>query len=382
MSSSSADRWITERVAEIQTVVVGAGVVGLAVARALALSGREVIVLERADRTGTETSSRNSEVIHSGIYYAPASLKARLCVAGRDLLYAYCERRGIPHRRLGKLIVATTEAEIATLERYEQIARSNAVGETRWLTADQVRHLEPAVQCVRGLQVPCSGILDVHALMESFWADLQAAGGELVLRTPVTGGRRLPDGRFELHVDGNRELLQCRELVNCAGLYATELAGKLAGCDNISIPRASFARGHYFTLSGRSPFSRLVYPVADSAGLGTHVTLDLAGRARFGPDVQWIDTPDYTFDESRRAAFAEAIRHYYPALEESRLQPGYTGIRPKIAGPGEPPADFRIDGPAVHSIPGLVHLFGIESPGLTAAMALGSAVTDALVAAS
>lgn len=363
---------------QVQTVVVGAGVVGLAVARELARSGREVVVLERADRIGTETSSRNSEVIHSGIYYPPGSLKARLCVAGRGLLYDYCRQRGIPHRRLGKLIVATTDAEIAVLKRYKQLARSNAVGETHWLTVDEARELEPAVQCVRALQVPCSGIIDVRAFMEALWADLQTAGSEVVLRSRVTGGRLLPHGGFELHIDGNREPLQCRELVNCAGLYATELAGRLAGCEGISIPHAWFARGHYFTLSGRSPFSRLVYPVADSAGLGTHVTLDLTGRARFGPDVQWIDAPDYAFDESRRAAFAEAIRRYYPALDESRLQPGYTGIRPKIAGPGQPPADFRIDGPAVHGIPGLVHLFGIESPGLTASLSIAAHVATRL----
>ena len=359
---------------EVQTVVVGAGIVGLAVARALALSGREVLVLERADRVGTETSSRNSEVIHSGVYYQPRSLKASLCVAGRDQLYAYCEARGVPCRRTGKLIVATSSDELPALQRYFELASQNNIGEVTLLTADEVRELEPEVHCVGALHIPFTGIVDSHALMTALWGDFQSAGGEIAFRSEVTGGRRRPDGKFELDVAGVGEKLVCRELVNSAGLHAPDFARKLADCAADQAPRAYYARGHYFTLSGHSPFARLIYPVANSAGLGTHVTLDLAGRARFGPDVQWIDSVDYTFDLSRRASFVEAIRLYYPALDEDRLEQAYTGIRPKIAPSGSGFADFRIDDPQFHGVQGLVHLYGIESPGLTSAIALSQYV--------
>lgn len=355
---------------EVPTVVIGAGVVGLAVARALAQTGREVIVLERAAHVGTETSSRNSEVVHSGIYYPPGSLKARLCVRGRNLLYDYCEAKGIPYRRTGKLIVATSLDEVANLHKYFDLARQNEVGAISWLTAKEVRELEPEVHCVRALHVPYTGIVDSHSLMTALWGDLQAAGGAVVFRSEVKGGRRRSDGLFELDVAGLDEVLTCRELVNAAGLYAPDLARKLEGCAGAQAPTAYYARGHYFALSGKSPFSRLVYPVANNAGLGTHVTIDLSGRAKFGPDVQWIDGIDYSFDPSRRESFAGAIRLYYPALDDSRLQPDYTGIRPKIAPPGAPAADFRVDGPADHGIPGLVQMYGIESPGLTACLSL------------
>ncbi|KPJ81805.1 MAG: FAD-dependent oxidoreductase [Gammaproteobacteria bacterium SG8_30] len=363
---------------EVETVVIGAGVVGLACARALALAGREVIVLERAAHVGTETSSRNSEVIHSGIYYPPGSLKARLCVAGRDMLYAYCRERAIPHRRLGKLIVATSDAETGILARYHELAGRNGIGEVSWKTADEVRELEPEVRCVRALHVPETGIVDSHSLMTSLWGDLQAAGGDVAFLSAVTGGRRRPDERFELELEESDERLVCNELVNSAGLHAPDLARRLEGCGKGAIPQAYYARGHYFTLSGKSPFSRLVYPIAESAGLGIHVTLDLSGRAKFGPDVDWVPSPDYSFDESRRDPFAQAIRRYYPALDDTRLQPDYTGIRPKIAPPEAPAADFRIDAVRQHGIPGLVHLFGIESPGLTSAFAIAADVSAVL----
>ncbi len=354
----------------VQTLVIGAGVVGLAIARALGRSGREVIVLERAAAVGTETSSRNSEVIHSGIYYPTGSLKAQLCVRGRDLLYEYCETKSVNHRRTGKLIVATSSDEVPSLEKYFDLAQRNRVGEIAWLSGDEVRELEPGVCCVRALHIPYTGIVDSHGLMNSVWADLQAAGGEVVFQSEVLSGRRRPDGLFELDVAGLDETITCRELVNSAGLYAPDLARKLAGCAGERAPVAYYARGHYFSLAGRSPFSRLVYPIANSAGLGIHVTIDLAGRARFGPDVQWIDGVDYAFGQSRQENFAEAIRLYYPALDVGRLYPDYTGIRPKIVPPGAPAADFRIDGPAAHGIAGLVHLYGIESPGLTSCFAL------------
>lgn len=363
---------------DIQTIVVGGGVVGLAVARALAESGREVVVLERASSIGTETSSRNSEVIHSGIYYTPGSLKARLCVSGRDLLYAYCERRDIPHRRAGKLIVATAQEDMARLTRYVELAQANGVGALEWLDADAVRALEPEVTCFRALHSPYTGVVDSHSLMMSFWADLQAAGGEVAFNAEVGAGGRRADGAFELVIHGLNEPATCRELVNCAGLGAPSLARALRRCGAEDAPPSYFARGHYFKLRGQSPFGRLVYPVAEAAGLGIHVTLDLDGNARFGPDVEWVNDVDYRFDASRRERFAAAIRRYYPNLESDRLEPDYVGVRPKISGPSEAAADFRIDGPVRHGIPGLVHLYGIESPGLTSCLAIATLVRSHL----
>lgn len=363
---------------DIQTVVIGAGVVGLAVARALALSGREVLVLEAAGQIGTATSSRSSEVIHSGIYYTPGSLKARLCVAGRARLYAYCHERGVPHRQVGKLILATTESELAILHRYRQLAHANGVGDLPWLSTEDVRQLEPAVACVRAIHSPLTGIVDTHTLMLAFQGDLESAAGQVVFHSPLLGASVHPDG-FDLNVGGSVETtLVCRELVNCAGLTAPAVARGIKGTPHQSVPRERFAKGHYYSLSGRSPFGRLVYPVAETAGLGIHVTLDLGGHAKFGPDVQWIDSIDYTFDESRRSTFVEAILRYYPDLDPTRLQADYTGIRPKISGPDQPAADFRIDGPGMHRTPGLVNLMGIESPGLTASMAIGDYVLSIL----
>jgi L-2-hydroxyglutarate oxidase LhgO len=363
---------------DVQTVVVGAGVVGLAAARALALSGREVLVLEAESSFGQGISSRNSEVIHSGIYYAPGSLKARLCVAGREQLYAYCAERGIPHRQLGKLIVATSETDVATLERYRALARDNGAGELRWVPAAEVREMEPEVTCVRAIHAPRTGIVDSHAFMLALLGDVEASGGQVVYRAPLLSAAATAGG-FELKVGGDEATtLTCAELVNCAGLAAPDVARMIDPLRRQDLPRARFAKGHYYSLTGAAPFRRLVYPVAEAAGLGVHVTLDLGGRAKFGPDVQWIDSVDYAFDDSRRRRFADAIRRYWPTLDESRLQPDYTGIRPKISGPGEPAADFRIDGPDAHGVPGLVNLMGIESPGLTATLAIGERVRDLL----
>jgi L-2-hydroxyglutarate oxidase LhgO len=354
------------------TVVVGAGVVGLAVGRALAQSGREVLVLEQAAAIGTATSSRNSGVIHAGIYYPPGSLRAQLCVRGKALLYEYCAARGVAHRRCGKLIVATTSDEVATLERYAATAAANGAGELRRLGPREVAELEPAVQAVAALHSTTTGIVDVHELMQALQADIEAAGGQVVLNTSVQGVAALGSGfRVTLADD---TALTCEAFVNSAGLHAPELAARTAGLPPGSWPRSFYARGHYYTLTGRSPFRRLVYPVAVGGGLGTHVTVDLAGRVRFGPDVEWIDSIDYSFGSDRRAEFAAAIRRYYPGIDPERLAPDYTGVRPKISGPGEPAADFRIDGPATHGIAGLVNLFGIESPGLTACLAIGEHV--------
>ena len=365
---------------DVETVVIGAGVVGLAIARALAISGREVLVLERAAQVGTETSSRNSEVIHSGIYYPAGSLKARLCVAGRMALYAYCQARGIPCRRTGKLVVATSSDEVGKLDQYRKQALRNWVEGVEWRSREAAQELEPALECVRALHVPCTGIVDSHALMMALWSDLEAAGGEVAFRSEVIGGRRVGRHQFELDVLGVEPSLRCKEVINAAGLHAPALARLLPGCGGEQAPEAHFARGHYFTLTGRAPFSHLVYPVAEAGGLGIHVTLDLAGQVRFGPDVEWVEGVDYHFDETRHGRFAEAIRRYYPALDESRLTPGYVGIRPKISGPGRPAADFRIDTPETHGIAGLYHLYGIESPGLTACLAIADRVANSLQA--
>ncbi len=362
----------------IDSVVIGAGVIGLAVGRALALAGREVVVVEAASAIGTETSSRNSEVIHAGIYYPTGSLKARLCVAGRERLYAYCAAKGIRHQRIGKLIVATTEAEVPILEKYRAQAGANGVTDLAWVSADDAHDLEPAVTCVRALHSPSTGIIDSHEYLLALQGDLEAAGGVVALNAPVTRVAR--DGAGYLIAAGADEApaLRCRQLVNAAGLHAQAVAATIEGLPAVTVPARHLARGHYYTLSGRSPFRRLVYPVAETGGLGIHVTLDLAGGARFGPDVQWLDAIDYSFNPDTRARFAHAIRRYWPGLDESRLQPGYTGIRPKLSGPGEPAADFRLQGPAIHGLPGLVNLYGIESPGLTAALALADEVVALL----
>lgn len=356
-------------------IVAGAGVVGLAIARALARAGLEVLVLEAERGVGTHASARNSEVIHAGIYYAPHSLKARLCVAGRDRLYAWCEARGIAHRRIGKLIVAATQDEIPVLQDYRARALANGVDDLRWLTAGQVAGLEPQVQCAAALWSPSTGIVDGRAYLLALQADLEAAGGTVVVDARVEAVRRAPSG-FEVEAAGER--IACARFVNAAGLGAVALAHRIEGLDPARIPLAHFARGHYFSLQGRAPFRHLVYPVAGPAGLGIHVTVDLAGAVRFGPDVEWIDAVDYAFDASRAAPFAAAIRRYYPALDAARLQPAYTGVRAKIAGPGEPSADFVVQDAGSHGIAGLVNLFGIESPGLTASLALADEVLGRL----
>jgi L-2-hydroxyglutarate oxidase LhgO len=362
---------VTER---IDCAVIGAGVVGLAVARTLAHAGREVIVLESAGSIGTGISSRNSEVIHAGIYYPTGSLKARLCVQGRELLYRFCDQHSVEHRRIGKLIVATSPEEIPTLGKYHAQARANGVADLRTLTGEEASRLEPEVRCAEALLSPSTGIVDSHGLMLAYQADLEAHGGMLALNSPVTGGS-LQESGVELQVGSSAPMtVRAACAVNCAGLDAQAVSGCLRGVPPETIPRRFLAKGYYFSLAGRSPFQRLVYPVANSAGLGTHVTLDMAGGARFGPDVQWIDDVDYGFDETRKADFARAIRLYYPALDDSRLMPAYTGIRPKISAQGQPAADFSIRGPTEHGDCPYVALYGIESPGLTASLAIAQEV--------
>jgi L-2-hydroxyglutarate oxidase LhgO len=367
---------------EADVAVVGAGVVGLAVARELALAGREVFLLEAERFVGFHTSSRNSEIIHAGLYYPPGSLKARLCVEGRHALYAYCAKRGVPHARLGKVVVATSAEEVSTLERIHKVALANGVDDLTWLSAAEVTQLEPEVVAVRGLLSPSTGIVDSHAFMSALRADAEAAGAHLVLGTKVLSGRVKKDG-IELSLGGDEPAhIHFRTVVNSAGPWAQTVARSLEGLPLASIPPQRFAKGHYFVLSGQSPFRRMVYPVPVPGGLGTHVTLDLAGRAKFGPDVSWVDSPDYAFDESRGEAFYASIRRYYPGLKDGSLQPGYTGIRPKLSGEGEPAADFLVQGPAQHGVPGLVNLYGIESPGLTAALALAPLVRELLAASA
>jgi len=358
----------------VDCVVVGAGVVGLAIARRLAQAGHETLVLERHDAFGTETSARNSEVVHAGIYYAAGSLKARLCVSGRQQLYEYCRLKGIEHRRYGKLIVATDEAQARELDSIAAAAARNGVDDLRRLDAAEAIRLEPALQCTAALLSPSTGIIDSHGLMLALLGDLEQAGGSLVLQTPVTALRPLPHGvALQLGHESSHSLL-ARWVINSAGLEAPQVASRIEGFPPEYVPRARYAKGNYFTLEGRAPFSRLVYPVPEPGGLGVHLTLDLAGRARFGPDVEWIDQPEYSVDPRRADAFYARIRRYWPALQDGALSPAYSGVRPKIEGPDGLAADFRIDGPSVHGVPGIVNLLGIESPGLTAALAIGDYV--------
>ena len=357
----------------VDSVVLGAGVVGLAVARALAIAGRDVLVLEAAAGIGTVTSSRNSEVVHAGIYYPTGSLKARLCVAGRVALYDYCATHGVPVHKLGKLIVASDPAETQRLQAIQAQAAANGV-ELALLPGDAVRAMEPALRVDSALHSPETGIVDSHALMLAYQGDLEAAGGAVAFHAPVLSGAVLDDG-IRLQVGGEEPMqLDCRVLVNAVGLHAPDVARSIAGIPSQSIPRAYLCKGNYYGLQGRAPFSRLIYPVPEPGGLGVHLTLDLGGQARFGPDVEWVDQEDYDVDLGRAAGFYAAIRRYWPGLPDDALVPGYAGIRPKISGPAEPAADFAVLGPATHGIPGLVNLFGIESPGLTASLALGELV--------
>jgi L-2-hydroxyglutarate oxidase LhgO len=352
--------------------VIGAGVVGLAVARALALAGREVVILEGEDAIGTHTSSRNSEVIHAGIYYPKGSLKARACVAGKELLYEYCVSHGVPHRRSGKLIVATDEKQLDELKGIQAKAHANGVSDVVWMSRAQALALEPELHCVAALYSPSTGIIDSHALMLAYLGDAEANGAMLALKSPLESCEVVADG-FVL-----QESIHAKTLVNSAGLKAPTVARSMKGYPAEKAPGEFYAKGNYYSLNRRNPFSRLVYPVPEPGGLGVHVTLDLAGQARFGPDVEWVDHIRYDVDPKRADRFYAAIRRYWPGLPDASLSPGYSGIRPKTAGPKDPAPDFQIQGPREHGIRGLVNLFGIESPGLTASLALAGMVLDQL----
>jgi L-2-hydroxyglutarate oxidase LhgO len=361
-------------VEELDCVVIGAGVVGLAVARSLALDGREVVILEANDAIGRETSSRNSEVIHAGIYYPAGSLKAQLCVEGKQRLYRYCAERDIAHARCGKLIVATSPQQEPQLEHLLAQARANGVDDLQRLSEHEAVVLEPALRCCAALLSPSTGIVDSHGLMLALQGEAEQHGASLALKSPVLHGRVGAAG-IELDVGGDEPMtVRAHTVVNSAGLSAPRLAASLDGFPRSQVPPSYLCKGNYFALPGKAAFKRLIYPVPEAAGLGVHVTLDLAGQMRFGPDAQWIDELDYHVDPKRADVFYAAIRRYWPALPGGALQPSYSGVRPKIRAPHEGAQDFVIQGPAEHGVAGLVHLYGIESPGLTAALAIGEHV--------
>jgi len=363
---------------QVETIVIGAGVVGLAIGRALALAGREVLVLESERHFGTGTSSRNSEVIHAGIYYPTGSLKARLCVEGRRMLYEYCAARGVAHRKLGKLIVATRESQFDALRSILARALANGVENIGMIEAADAGRLEPALSCVAALHSRETGIVDSHGLMLALLGDLESAGGALACASPFERAER-QGSDWVVHTGGEAPFtLAADVLVNAAGLQAQEVAARIESLPAAHIPSRHLARGCYFQLAGRAPFSRLVYPVPAPGGLGVHLTLDLGGQARFGPDVEWIHEIDYTVDPRRADSFYAEVREYWPQLPDASLAPAYAGIRPKLSGAGEAAADFVISGPPEHGVRGLVNLFGIESPGLTACLAIGACVEELL----
>ena len=357
----------------VDCVVIGAGVIGLAVARALSLQGREVVILEAADAFGTGISARSSEVIHAGIYYPRGSLKARLCVTGRELLYPFCARTGVEHRCCGKLIVATSDEQIDDLRLIHGAASANGVA-LEWLTDAAARELEPELVCRAALFSPLTGIIDTHGYMQALLGEAEAAGAILAVRNHVMR-LWLQSSSILLAVNQNeRPDLRANLVINCAGLHATQVAASIEDFPADHIPRMRYARGHYFSTTGRAPFRHLIYPVPEPGGLGVHLTLDLAGQARFGPDVEWVDELDYQVSLERADRFYDAIRRFWPALQQGQLVPAYAGIRPKLSGPGEPAADFRIDGPDLHGVSGIINLFGIESPGITASLAIADHV--------
>jgi len=363
---------MTER---LDCVIVGAGVVGLAIARSLAQSGREVLVLESEPQIGMHSSSRNSEVIHAGLYYPEESLKARLCVAGKKMLYRFCEAHQVDHQHIGKLVVAARQADIGKLKAIERQARQNGVDDIRFLDAAKIGELEPGVVGVSALWSPSTGIVDSHQLMMALQAEIEAAGGMVVLNSKVTNLVLEGGG---LQFDAGGETYSCKTLVNSAGLWAQDLVSRLTVWPQgakphlqTNLPQLYLAKGCYYAYQGKSPFRHLVYPLPFDGGLGIHATNDLSGAARFGPDVTWVDEIDYDFDESRKADFVTAIKSYYPGLDKARLMPAYTGIRAKLAGPGAPFTDFEIQFEANHGVAGLVNLFGIDSPGLSACLAIG-----------
>lgn len=368
---------MSDEALEVQTVVIGAGVVGLAVARQLARQGRDVLVLEAGPRLGEGISSRNSEVIHAGLYYPTNSLKARLCVRGRELLYQYCESHKVRHRQCGKWIVASSADQLERLTALSDQAARNGVT-LKAADSPTVQAALPDLRVAGGLWSERTGIVDSHGLMLALLGELEDAGGRLAVQCPVTAIESIARGH-RIEIGGQEPMaLQAQEVVNAAGLGAPSVAAAWRGMPDSCKPRQWLARGVYFSYAGRHPFETLVYPLPENGGLGVHLTLDLAGGARFGPDVEWVEAEDYGVNPERADAFARSIRSWWPGLDPARLQPAYAGIRPKLAGPEEGFADFRVDGPHQHGLAGAVQLFGIESPGLTSCLALAEYVTEQL----
>lgn len=361
---------------DIDCVVVGAGVVGLAIAREMALAGHEVLVIETGAAIGIGISSRNSEVIHAGIYYPPGSLKARLCVEGRQALYGYCDSHGVSTRRIGKLIVANTDVQVDQLRFLLKRGHENGVDDLCLLDRNQAMALEPALECIAALYSPSTGIVDSHALMLALQGNAEAAGTSIAFHAPFLGAKVTADG-FLLHVGGEAPMeLACSRLINAAGLHAPALARRIDGLPPDAVPRDYLCKGSYFNVSRRAPFTHLIYPAPEADGLGVHMTLDLGGQARFGPDTEWVETEDYQVNPARADSFYAAIRSYWPDLPDGSLQPAYSGIRPKISAPGEPACDFMISSQREHDVPGLINLFGIESPGLTSCLAIAKHVRE------
>lgn len=365
-----------ENVEKADCVVVGAGVVGLACARALALAGREVIVLEAADMIGSETSSRNSEVIHAGLYYPTGSLKAKFCVEGKKFIYAYCAERGIRAWNCGKLVVACTDDQVAYLEKLKKQGNENGVDDLELIDGAAARKIEPQLACVAALRSPSTGVVDSHSMMLAFQGDAEANGAMIAFETPVLSGRVANDG-IEIETGGAAPMrLKAALVVNAAGLGAQKLARAILGVPPDSVSPLHYAKGNYFALQGKSPFSRLIYPVPEKGGLGVHITIDLAGQAKFGPDVEWIDEIGYDVDPSRCDGFYAEVRKYWPGLPDGALVPAYAGIRPKIVPKGAPNPDFVVQGPETHGVPGYIALYGIESPGLTSSPAIAAYVAE------
>ena len=365
--------------ADVETIVVGAGVVGLAIARSLAAAGQEVIILEQHGIIGSGASSRNSEVIHAGIYYPPGSLRARLCVEGKARLYQFCQENGVPHRRCGKLLVATAEDQLPKLKAIQETALRNGVDDLVPLSPAEAKELEPAVSCVAALLSPSTGIVDTHALMLALLGHAESNGAQLVLNSPVRSVTAVKPGLFSLSIDAADEAettVTCTKLVIAAGLHASRLAETMTYPTGYRPPTTYYAKGQYYAMSGRSPFTRHIYPMPHGAWLGLHATVDLSGRCKFGPDIEWIPEIDYSFQPQKLAQFLDFIRMYYPDLDPDRLHPDYTGIRPKLYREGEPVPDFAFHTEAQHGHPGLIMLFGIESPGLTSSLAIGEYVTQ------
>jgi L-2-hydroxyglutarate oxidase LhgO len=364
--------------ADVDAVVIGAGVVGLAIARALSMQGLSTIVLEKEREFGTGTSSRNSEVIHAGLYYPAGSLKARLCIKGKELLYSFCESHGVSHQRCGKLIVASEEHEIASLEALLKKGFTNGCQDLVVLSEHEAKALEPELSCVAALHSPSTGIIDSHGLMLALLGDAEDHGCQVAYRAEFLSAEKHGD-EFKLEVGGDEPMeLTCSYLINSSGHFAPDIARAICGGGSAELPKTYLAKGNYFSLIGKMPFKHLIYPAPHEHGLGVHLTLDMAGRARFGPDIEWVDNLNYSVDPLRCETFYDAIRRYWPDLADQSLSPSYSGIRPKISGPNDPAADFRIDGPSAHQITGLVNLFGIESPGLTASLAIADEVMSIL----